>query len=140
LVFCFFHFIVIIIVNLFATLYGTGFGGEFAKMISGNVVIGVFGGVTVCNILVTIVQNGFVRDDKNHILDIRLVYKEGELILRFRDDCPNFDPQKKYETIFRNDDMSRMVGAKMIIAKAKDVSYTSMLDLNNLIIRIEDRV
>ena len=212
--------IVIIIVNLFAPLYGAGFGGEFAKMISGDVVVGVFGGVTVGNILVTIVlipilipivnrrlrgkgklwmmpagfgvspgnelqdtvvseqevmefkdrvlgfcgekgiskrtsfltaltveeiamnivQNGFMRDDKNHILDIRLVYKEGELILRFRDDCPNFDPQKKYETIFRNDDMSRMVGAKMIIAKAKDVSYTSMLDLNNLIIRIEDRV
>ena len=78
------------------------------------------------------------RDDKNHILDIRLVYKEGELILRFRDDCPNFDPRKQYETIFRNDDVSRMIGARMIIAKAKDVSYTSMLDLNNLIIRIED--
>lgn len=31
-----------------------------------------------------------------------------------------------------------MVGARMIIAKAKDVSYTSMLSLNNLIIRIED--
>ena len=210
--------IVIIIVNFLAPLYGAAFGGEFAKIISGDVVVGIFGGVTVCSILVTIVlipifvlivnrrlrgkgrlwmmpagfgvspenelkdtieneqavmefrdkvldfcgekgvsnkisyltaltveeiamsivQQGFMRDDKNHILDIRLVYKDGEVILRFRDDCPNFDPKQKYETIFRNDDVSRMVGARMIIAKAEDVSYTSMLNLNNLIICIED--
>ena len=93
--------------------------------------------LTVEEVAMNIVQHGFMRDDKDHILDIRLVYKEGELILRFRDDCPNFDPRKQYETIFRNNDVSRMIGTRMIIAKAKDVSYTSMLDLNNLIICIE---
>ena len=209
---------VIIVINFIAPLYGAGFGGETAKFISADPVIGVYAGVSVTSILVTIVlipilvliinrgrrgkgrlwmlpvefgvspenelqdtiaseqevmefrdrvldfceekgvskkisfltaltveeialnivQQGFMRDDKNHILDIRLVYKDGHLILRFRDDCPNFDPRKQYETIFRNDDMSRMIGARMIIAKAKDVSYTSMLDLNNLIIRIKD--
>lgn len=212
--------IVIIVVNLLAPLYGAAYGGEFAKMISGNVAVGIFWGVTVCSILVTIVlipifisiinrrlrgkgrlwmmpagfgvspenelkdtmtsekavmrfkdkvldfcgekgiskkisfltaltveeiamnivQHGFMRDDKNHLLDVRVVYKEGGIILRFRDDCPNFDPRKQYETIFRNDDISRMVGAKMIIAKAKDVSYTSLLNLNNLIIHIEDEL
>ena len=110
------------------------FCGE--KGISGK--ISYLTALTVEEIAMSIVQHGFTRDDKDHILDIRLVYKEGELILRFRDDCPNFDPRKQYETIFRNDDMSRMVGAKIIIAKAKDISYTSMLDLNNLVIRIED--
>lgn len=94
--------------------------------------------LTVEEIALNIVQHGFKRDDKSHTLDIRLVYKEGELILRFRDDCPSFDPRRQYETIFRNDDVSRMIGARIIIAKAKDVSYTSMLDLNNLTIHIED--
>ena len=209
--------IIIIFVNFIAPLFGAAYGGVVAKAISGDPVVGVFGGVSVCSILVTlvvipilipiisrglrgkdrlwvmpagfgvspedelretiaseqavmefrdrvldfcgekgvsekisflaaltveevamnIVQHGFMRDDKDHILEIRLVYKEGELILRFRDDCPNFDPRKQYETIFRNNDVSRMIGTRMIIAKAKDVSYTSMLDLNNLIICIE---
>lgn len=83
-----------------------------------------------------VVKHGFARDDRDHTLSVRLVVKDDELILRFRDDSPGFDPRSKYDAIFNNPDISRMIGLKMILTKAREVSYTSMFSLNNLIIRI----
>ena len=83
-----------------------------------------------------VVKHGFTKDDRDHTLSVRLVDKDDELILRFRDDSPGFDPRSKYEAIFRNPDISRMIGLRMIMAEAREVSYTSMFSLNNLIIRI----
>ena len=84
-----------------------------------------------------VVKHGFTKDDKDHMLSIRLVYKPDELILRFRDDCRGFDPQKKYETFFNKENVGKMIGIRMIMAEAKEVSYTSMFSLNNLIIRLD---
>lgn len=41
--------------------------------------------------------------------------------------------------VFNEEDESRMIGLKMVMAEAKDVSYTSMLHLNNLVIRINTK-
>lgn len=201
--------------NVIVPLYGTSFGAELEKILSGHILVGMFGGITAGHIITVmllplllpfvnrriggkdyfwmippsfgtapenelrahiasqqevmdfaerswefceekgesqrisyltslaveematnVVAHGFNKDDKDHILDIRIVYKSDELILRFRDDCPGFDPRKKYESVFGSGDVSRMIGLRMIMAEAEEVSYTSMLNLNNLIIRI----
>jgi anti-sigma regulatory factor (Ser/Thr protein kinase) len=84
-----------------------------------------------------VVQHGFTKDDRDNTLSIRLVDKGDELIMRFRDDSPGFDPRSKYESLFANPDISRMIGLRMIMAEAKEVDYTSVFRLNNLIIRID---
>ena len=208
--------LIIITRNVIATLYGAAFGAEAAKMESGNIVVWLFGGISVCHILTVILlpliipfvnrrlrgkdwwwmipkpfgtlpenelrevitgedevvpfskkawgfcrdkgyanrtayltslaieemamhilQNGFKSDDKDHILSIRLVHKDEELILRFRDDCERSDPRKQYEMLFRDGDEVSMIGLKMIMLQAKQISYTSLLNLNNLIIEID---
>ena len=63
--------------------------------------------------------------------------KDEELILRFRDDCERSDPRKQYEMLFRDGDEVSMIGLKMIILQAKEISYTSLLNLNNLIIQVD---
>ena len=64
-------------------------------------------------------------------------HKDEELILRFRDDCERSDPRKQYEMLFRDGDEVSMIGLKMIILQAKEISYTSLLNLNNLIIQVD---
>ncbi len=83
-----------------------------------------------------VIEHGFTKNKKDNMLSVRVVHKGDELIIRMRDDCPGFDPRKKYEQIYAHEDVSRMIGIKMTMAEAKEVRYTSMFRLNNLLIRI----
>ena len=83
-----------------------------------------------------VIEHGFSKDNKKHTLSTRIVHKENELIIRIRDDCKSFDPRKKYEQIYANDDPGSNYGIRMIMAEAGEVRYTSMFNLNNLLIRI----
>ena len=83
-----------------------------------------------------VVEHGFTKDKKENFLSARVVDKGDELIIRMRDDCPRFDPREKYEQIYANEDLSRVMGIRMIMTEAKEVKYTSMFRLNNLLIRI----
>lgn len=46
-----------------------------------------------------VIEHGFTKDKKDHVLNARIVHKEDELIIRMRDNCESFDPRKKYEQI-----------------------------------------
>lgn len=83
-----------------------------------------------------VIEHGFTKDEKDHMLSVRIVHKGNELIIRMRDNCKNFDPRKKYMQIYANDDVGGNIGIRMIMAEADEVSYTSMFNLNNLLIRI----
>lgn len=83
-----------------------------------------------------VVEHGFTKDKKENFLSARVVDKGDELIIRMRDDCPRFDSREKYEQIYADEDLSRMMGIRMIMTEAKEVKYTSMFRLNNLLIRI----
>ncbi|MBQ6440020.1 MAG: ATP-binding protein [Mogibacterium sp.] len=83
-----------------------------------------------------VIEHGFTKDEKDHLLSVRIVHKGDELIIRMRDNCRSFDPRKKYEQMYANPDDSDNIGIRMIMAEADEVSYTSMFNLNNLLIRI----
>ena len=83
-----------------------------------------------------VIEHGFTKDNKEHLLSARIVHKEDELIIRMRDNCVSFDPRKKYEQIYAGDDAAGNFGIRMIMAEASEVSYTTMFNLNNLLIRI----
>ena len=83
-----------------------------------------------------VIDHGFSRDKKNHVLSARIVHKGDEFIIRMRDNCESFDPRKKYEQIYASEDVEGSIGIRMIMAKASEVTYTTMFHLNNLLIRI----
>ena len=82
-----------------------------------------------------IIEHGFSKDNKPHSIDVRVMYKEGEYIIRIRDDCLIFDPVKQLE-LYSDDDPTHHIGLRMIIGTAMVVRYTNILKLNNLFIRV----
>ena len=82
-----------------------------------------------------IIEHGF-DDGKAHTIDIRLLVKDDELILRIRDDCIPFNPLERYEMTKVQDDPTKNMGIRMVMGLAKDVKYYSVTGTNNLIIKI----
>ena len=82
-----------------------------------------------------IVEHGFEKDNKKHYVDIRVVHKDDDVILRIKDDCVPFDPGERIK-MADNDDLTRNIGIKMVFRTSKDVQYQNILGLNVLTIRI----
>lgn len=82
-----------------------------------------------------VVEHGFIKDDKNHMAEAHVVYKDGGLMLRIKDDCVPFDPKER-SGIFDPDDPLKNIGLRMVIKLAKDVAYQNLMGLNVLTIRL----
>ena len=85
-----------------------------------------------------IVSHGF-EPSKKHSIDIRLMYKEGKVILRIRDDCQQFDPKSRMEQYFPEDPLKN-IGIRMIGKLASNIDYKNNIGLNILTITIGDGV
>ena len=75
-----------------------------------------------------IVTHGFAPDGGNS-LSIRLQYKKGRWIMRFRDDCTAFDPISHVSQHTGSDS----VGIRLAMRMADEARYTYSMNLNNLI-------
>ena len=82
-----------------------------------------------------IVDHGFTKDTKDHSIDIRVVHKEDDIILRIKDDCVPFDPKVR-NRITEGDDPAKNIGIRMIYRIMNDITYENLLGLNVLTIRI----
>ena len=82
-----------------------------------------------------VIRHGFSGDGKKHSIDVRILKKGEDYIVRIRDDCFYFDPIKGLQ-LFSTEDPSHHIGLHMIIKTAKSVQYTCILKLNNLVIRV----
>lgn len=84
-----------------------------------------------------IVDHGFVLDNKSHSVDVRIVAKGDELIVRVRDDCPLFNVREKGEEWKEHpDNLADNIGIRMTMASAKDLKYVNTLGTNTLIITV----
>lgn len=81
-----------------------------------------------------VAEHGF-RDGKRHSVNVRVLKKGDDYILRIRDDCLIFDPVKQLR-LFSAEDRASHYGLRMITGLAKEVRYTCVLKLNNLVVRI----
>ncbi len=83
------------------------------------------------------IQHGFAMDRKHHDLSVRLLQKEADTVLRFRDDCGAFDPVS-----YIPKEGEDALGIRLVLAFAREAHYTYALNLNNVCIRIgrEDAV
>lgn len=82
-----------------------------------------------------IVEHGFTKDRKSHSVDVRVVYKDGDAILRIKDDCVPFDPAERRQ-LAEGDDVTKNIGIRMVFQIAQDVQYQNILGLNVLTVRI----
>ncbi|MBR4457377.1 MAG: ATP-binding protein [Clostridia bacterium] len=80
---------------------------------------------------VNVIQYGFIQDGKQHHLSIRILHKENMWVIRFRDDCGAFDPIS-----YLPDDSKPHLGIRLVMALAREASYTYSLNLNNLILKL----
>lgn len=82
-----------------------------------------------------IVDHGFAKDSKKHSVDVRVVHKDDDVILRIKDDCVPFDPGER-QKMADTDDPVRNMGIRLVFRIAQDVQYQNILGLNVLTIRI----
>lgn len=81
-----------------------------------------------------ILEHGFA-DGKSHEVNVRILRKKGEWIIRIRDDCPLFDPGS-YLKQFSQQDVTTNIGIRILYGIATEITYLNALSLNNLIIRL----
>lgn len=82
-----------------------------------------------------IVDHGFSKDRKPHSVDVRVVHKNGAVILRIKDDCVPFDPGER-QKLADGDDITKNIGIRMVFRIAQVVQYQNILGLNVLTVRI----
>ncbi len=78
-----------------------------------------------------IVRHGFTKDNREHTIDVRLLFKNGQRMIRIRDNCENFDPVS-YLELHKSDDLSSHFGIRMVMKMVKNADYVNSLGLNNL--------
>lgn len=81
-----------------------------------------------------VVKYGFA-DGKKHNLELRLVKKDEDYIIRIRDDCRVFNPLKQLDETDETDPFSN-IGIRMVSKMAKNFDYVNTMKINNLIIRV----
>ena len=94
-----------------------------------------YSGLCLEEMAANVVDHGFTKDNKSHTVDIRVVHKDDDVILRIKDDCIAFDPEKRLHDS-NSEDMTKNIGIRLVLGLAKDVQYQNTLGLNVLTIRI----
>ena len=80
------------------------------------------------------IQHGFT-DNKTHCIEVRVLKKRDGYYVRFRNDCLIFDPVKQIQ-LLSDEDPTYHIGLRMIAGIAKDIQYTCVLKLNNILVKI----
>ena len=81
-----------------------------------------------------VIRHGFA-DGRPHCIEVRILKKSSGYYCRFRDDCLIFDPVRQVR-LLSDEDPTYHIGLRMIAAIAKDIQYTCVLKLNNILVKI----
>ncbi len=81
-----------------------------------------------------IIQYGFSGKTKNSAALLLKIQKD-QVILRIRDNCKAFDPQKQAE-LFSEEDPYSHIGIRMVRTMSDEFIYTNTLNMNNLLITL----
>ena len=80
------------------------------------------------------IQHGFT-DGKPHCIEVRVLKKGDRYYVRFRNDCLIFDPLKQLR-LLSDEDPTYHIGLRMIANLAREIQYTCVLKLNNILVKI----
>ena len=96
----------------------------------------LFSSVALEEMAGNIVEHGFTKDKRQkHIIDIRVIHRGDDVILRMRDDCLPFDPSKR-ELLLEPEDKAHNVGIRLVYKISKKVEYQNLLGCNVLTVTI----
>ncbi len=68
-------------------------------------------------------------------MDLRMISRKGYYVVRIRDNGRAFNPEQ-WSKIHESDDMAGNIGIRMVAGFADKFTYTNVLGMNNLVIRI----
>lgn len=94
-----------------------------------------YAGLAIEEMVVNVIDHGFTKDNKNHSVDVRVVCKDNEVILRIKDDCVPFDPEER-NRLTEGGDAASNIGIRMVYSIANNIKYQNLFGLNVLTIRI----
>ena len=84
-----------------------------------------------------VVEHGFHKDNKEHDLNANVVYNNGDILLRIKDDCIPFNPEERLKQVTQNpDDPMENLGIRMVHELADEVIYQNLIGLNVLTIKL----
>ena len=95
----------------------------------------MYAGLSMEEMTGNVVKHGFTADKKHHTVEVRVVHKDDDVILRIKDDCVRFDPEERAK-IANEEDVTSNIGIRIVFRRSKDVDYQSILGMNVLTIRI----
>lgn len=81
-----------------------------------------------------VVEHGFAMDNKSHSVDVRVVHKGDNVILRIKDDCAKFNPEER-QKIVDPDHKWKNIGIRTVYGLAHDIKYQNIMGLNVLTIK-----
>lgn len=91
------------------------------------------------------VEHGFRKSLAEHRLfrpgekaaSVFAIIRDGVITLRIYDNCPRFDPAEKLRSMEKMEESpERGLGLKLVFAMADEASYTSMMNMNHMLIRL----
>ncbi len=82
-----------------------------------------------------VVSYGFSSGHGKHSIDIRVVYKDGDIIMRILDNCIAFNPLERMNQLNQSGSEEN-IGIRIVHGIVKDVQYQNLLGLNVLTLRI----
>lgn len=94
----------------------------------------MYAGLCVEEMAGNIVEHGFTSG-RTRSIDIRVVCKGEDLILRLKDDCRPFNP-KEVKELFDPADPTKNLGLRMVAGMAKNIQYQNSFGLNVLTITV----
>ena len=82
-----------------------------------------------------VVEHGFTKSKKKNLaIDIYATVIDDKVVLRIRDNAPNFDPQKKLGEVV--DDPCKNIGIRLVSKIAKQMNYQNYFGMNVLSIEL----
>lgn len=81
-----------------------------------------------------VVEYAFGEKDKEHFIDIKVMYKDGDLIFRMRDDGKPFNPLSVLDE--SNEGVEKNIGIRMVSKICRNIDYRNTVGMNNLIIKL----
>ena len=79
-----------------------------------------------------IVEYGFPRDKERHSVNVRILLKGEDRVIRVRDNCLKFDPVQYLKLHQADDDPAAHIGIRMVMKIVKSANYVNSIGLNNL--------
>ncbi len=83
---------------------------------------------------INVITHGF-KDGKKHEVNARVIYDNGDLIFRLRDNCGTFNIKERAQNMAESAP-EKGIGIKLTMASAKDVQYVHVLKTNTIIITV----